>query len=133
MAVEGVGSSLSADGVDITAENGRGIGVTSAALTFRNGSINAKGDGITLSSLYQKPGGTAVVSHSRITSQNGNGINVNADQAAADLDSVQVTALGDYGVAIWMPGSNTRVDVKDSILQTRGPVSYTHLTLPTKA
>ncbi len=120
VAVEGVGSSLSADGVDITAKNSRGIGVTSAALTFRNGSITAKGDGITLSSLYQKPGGTAVVSHSQITSQSGYGINVNAKQASADLDNVQITTLGNYGLAIWMPGSNTRVDVKDSILQTRG-------------
>jgi outer membrane autotransporter protein len=120
VAVEGSGSSLNADGVEISADSGRGIGVSSAALTFRNGGINAKSDGITLINLYQKPGGTAVVSHSRITSQNGNGINVNADEAEAYLDSVHVTALGDYGAAVWMPGSNTRVDVKDSILQTRG-------------
>ncbi|MGE8349820.1 MAG: autotransporter outer membrane beta-barrel domain-containing protein [Pseudomonas protegens] len=120
MSVEDVGSSISANGVDVTSSNGRGIGVTSAALTFRNGTINAKGDGITLSSLYQVPGGTAVVSDSQITSQNGNGINVNADQATADLDNVQITTLGDYGAAIWMPGSNTRVDTKDTRLETKG-------------
>lgn len=120
MSARGLGSSISADGVHVTASNGRGIEANSGALTFRNGSIDAKGDGIILSSLYQTPGGTAVVSHSTITSQNGYGINVNANQAAADLDSVQITTLGDYGSAIWMPGSNTRVDIKDSILQTRG-------------
>ncbi|SEB83674.1 outer membrane autotransporter barrel domain-containing protein [Pseudomonas saponiphila] len=120
LSAEGVGSSIGANGVNINASNGRGVGVNSAALTFSNGTINAKGDGITLSGLYQKPGGTAVVSNSRITSQNGIGINVNANQSAADLDNVHITTLGDYGSAIWMPGSNTRVDVKNSILQTSG-------------
>ncbi|BAQ75470.1 outer membrane autotransporter barrel domain-containing protein [Pseudomonas sp. Os17] len=120
LSADGVGSSINANGVNISASNGRGVGVNSASLTFSNGTINAKGDGITLSGLYQKPGGTAVVSNSRITSQNGYGINVNADQSAADLDNVHITTLGAYGSAIWMPGSNTRVDVKNSILQTSG-------------
>ncbi|WP_244868138.1 hypothetical protein [Pseudomonas sp. Eqa60] len=90
------------------------------SLTFRNGSINAEGDGITLRDMYRNPGGTAVVSHSRITSQNGHGIYVQTDQATADLDSVQITSLGDHGTAIWMTGRNTRVNVKDSVLQTHG-------------
>ncbi|NBF11534.1 autotransporter outer membrane beta-barrel domain-containing protein [Pseudomonas sp. Fl4BN1] len=120
MSVDGLGSSISADRVTVNASNGRGVSVTSASLIFRNGSIDAKDDGITLSGLYQKPGGTAVVSNTTITSQNGYGINVNANGAAADLDNVHITTLGSYNGAIWMPGNNTRVDVKNSILETQG-------------
>ncbi|NBF04562.1 autotransporter outer membrane beta-barrel domain-containing protein [Pseudomonas sp. Fl5BN2] len=118
MSVDGLGSSISADRVTVNASNGRGVSVTSASLTFSNGVINAKGDGIYLSSQYQKPGGTAVVSNTTITTQNGYGINVNASGASADLDNVHI--ITDSGAAIWMPGSNTRVDVKNSILETHG-------------
>ncbi|MBW8356003.1 MAG: autotransporter outer membrane beta-barrel domain-containing protein [Pseudomonas sp.] len=120
MSVDGVGSSISANGVNINASNGRGVSVSSGSLTFHNGTINALGDGITLTPQYQKPGGTARVSNSQITSQNGYGINVNADQSAADLDTVHITTLGNYGSAIWMPGSHTRVNVNNSILETHG-------------
>lgn len=120
MSAEGVGSSISANGVELTATDGQGVRVTSAALTFRNGSINAKGDGILLSQLYQKPGGVAEVSNSDIVSQNGYGININAASAAADLDNVRITTQGNYGSGLWMPGSNSRADLKDSTIETFG-------------
>lgn len=123
MSAEGLGSTLNANGVDISAPNGSGIGVKSASLTFSNGSINVSGDGITLNSVHQQPGGVALVSNSQITSQSGHGINVNADHAAADLDNVQITTLGDFDAAIWMPGTNTRVDAKNLHLETRGDVA----------
>lgn len=73
-----------------------------------------------LNSVYQQPGGAAVVSNSQIASQVSNGINVNAGQAAADPDAVQITTKCDFGAAICMPGTNTRVDAKNILLETKG-------------
>ena len=48
MSAEGLGSTINANGVDIRASTGRGMVVSSGSLTFSNGSINAREDGITL-------------------------------------------------------------------------------------
>lgn len=120
MSAEGVGSSINANGVNLTATDGQGVRVNSATLTFSNGSINAKGDGILLSSLYQTPGGVAHVSNSDIVSQNGYGININGEGSAADLNNVRITTQGNYGSGLWLPSNNSRADLKNSSIETFG-------------
>lgn len=121
MFAEGVGSSINANGVNLTTSNGQGARVSSgAALTFSNGSINAKSDGILLERLNQRPGGAAHVSNSDIVSQNGYGINLNAQGSVADLDNVRITTQGNYGSGLWLPSNNSRADLKNSTIETFG-------------
>jgi outer membrane autotransporter protein len=120
LSVEGTGSSISANGIDLTATAGQGVRVNSGALIFSNGNINSKRDGILLEGSSKNPGGVLDVSNSGIVSQDGFGINVNADGGTADLDNVRITTQGDHGSGIWAPGSDGRVNLKDSVIETFG-------------
>ncbi len=118
-AVTGGASLIKADGVCALSLKAQGADIDAGIFVFNNGSLKANGDAILIRPSTQT-GGQALVSHSKIVSQTGNGINLDAHHALVDLDHVQVTTEGKNGAGIWMPGTNSRAVVRDSQLETRG-------------
>ncbi|WAH60822.1 autotransporter outer membrane beta-barrel domain-containing protein [Pseudomonas silvicola] len=116
----GADTVIRADGMTVESQKAEGVDMQEGLFVFSNGSLKAKGDGILIRPTGLKPGGQANISHSRIASQAGSGVNLNAKESVLKMDNTQVTTQGDYGSAIWMPGSGTRAEVQDSDLDTWG-------------
>lgn len=116
----GVDTVISADGVTAQSDLAQGVDMQEGLLQFSNGSIIAKTDGILIRPSSPIGGGRAQVHNSQIISQSGNGINLDAHDAALELSDSHVTTQGNYGSAIWMPGSDTQADVRNSVLETWG-------------
>jgi outer membrane autotransporter protein len=118
-AITGADTVIKADGVSALSQKSQGADIAEGQFIFSNGILKAKGDGILIRPSSQQ-GGQASVSHSQIVSQAGNGVNLDAHQATAQLSTVKVTTEGNYGSAIWMPGSDSHAQVRDSQLETWG-------------
>jgi len=120
IAITGTDSVVTADGVTAQSDGAQGVEMQEGRLEFSNGSIQAKTDGILIRPSSPNGGGTAVVRNSQVLSQTGNGINLDAKGASLELYESQISAKGDNGSAIWMPGSDSHADVHDSQLETWG-------------
>lgn len=116
----GADTVITADGVKVQSDLAQGVDMQEGLLQFSNGSINAMTDGILIRPSSPLGGGRAQVSHSQVLSQTGNGINLDAKGASLELNDSHVTAQGNNGSAIWMPGSDTQADVHNSVLETWG-------------
>lgn len=120
IAITGADTVVTADGVTAQSDGAQGVEMQEGRLEFSNGSIKAKTDGILIRPSSPNGGGTAVVRNSQVLSQTGNGINLDATGASLELYDSHVTAEGDNGSALWMPGSDSHADVHDSQLETWG-------------
>lgn len=118
--ITGADTVITADGVKVQSDLAQGVDMQEGLLQFSNGSINAKADGILIRPSSPLGGGRAEVSHSQVLSQTGNGINLDAKGASLELNDSHVTAQGNNGSAIWMPGGDTQADVHNSVLETWG-------------
>lgn len=118
-AIIGADTIIESDGVSALAQNAQGADIEGGRFVFSNGSLKAKGDAILIRPGSQN-GGEVSVDHSHIASQTGNAIVLDARQAKAQLDDVQVTTEGNRGAALWLPGTDTLAVIKDSDLQTWG-------------
>ena len=118
--ITGADTVITADGVTAQSDLAQGVDMQEGLLQFSNGSIKAKTDGILIRPSSPFGRGRAVVSNSQILSETGNGLNLDANDSSLELGDSHITAQGNNGSAIWMPGSGTQADVRNSVLDTWG-------------